>query len=233
MLSVKDRSGVVALIPAFNEAGAIASVVHETQAYLPVIVVDDGSADATARLAEEAGAVVLRQSPNQGKGAALRRGFEYALQRGYEAVVMLDADGQHDPHEIPLFIQAYQKDQARLVIGARQYNQMPLHRRFSNTIGRAVLSWALGQYVLDNQSGYRLVHRDLMEAMLPSHEQRFEFEVEMVAKAIQAGMKLDWVPIRTIYTGGKSHISPLKHIYNFFRIAWEVRRKAPSGKSRL
>ena len=232
MLSEEDRSGVVVLIPAFNEAGAIASVVRQAQAYLPVIVVDDGSADETARLAEEAGAVVLRQNPNQGKGAALRRGFAYAIQAGYEAVVMLDGDGQHDPGEISLFIQAYRQDQARLVIGERQYRQMPLHRRFSNTIGRAMLSWSLGQYVPDNQSGYRLVHRDLMEAMLSSQEQRFEFEVEMLAKCIQAGMKLDWVPIRTIYAGEKSHISPLRHIYNFFRITWKVRRAGASGKPR-
>ena len=226
-----DQANIVALIPAFNEEVAIASVIKETLAFLPVVVVDDGSADATARLAEEAGAVVLRQIPNQGKGAALRRGFSFALQKGYEAVITLDADGQHDPQEIPTFIQAYRKTQARLIIGARQYSQMPFPRSFSNTIGRVMLSWSLGQYVPDNQSGYRLIHRDLAEAMLTSQEQGFEFEVEMVARCLRPGWKLDWVPIRTIYAGEKSHISPLKHIINFFRITWKVRHTTLSKPS--
>jgi glycosyltransferase involved in cell wall biosynthesis len=223
MLSSADQANIVALIPAFNEAAAIASVVKETLAFLPVIVVDDGSADATVRLAEEAGAVVLRQIPNQGKGAALRRGFSYALEKGYEAVITLDADGQHDPKEIPLFIECYRKTQARLIIGSREYSQMPFPRSFSNTIGRAMVSWALGQYVADNQSGYRLIHRDLCESMLTSTEQSFEFEVEMVAKCIRPGWKLESVPIRTIYAGEKSHISYLRHIVNFFRITWKIR----------
>jgi glycosyltransferase involved in cell wall biosynthesis len=225
MLPEKKEAGIVALIPAYNEADAIASVVQAVLVYLPVIVVDDGSVDGTAQLAEGAGAVVLRQVPNQGKGAAMRKGFDYAIGHGYEAIITLDADRQHDPSEIPAFIAAFRDHQAHLVIGARQYSQMPLHRRLSNTIGRALLSWALGQYLPDNQSGYRLIQRDLAQAMLSSQERGFEFEVEMLARCLNMGLKLEWVPIRTIYAGEKSHISPVKHILNFFRITWKIRRQ--------
>lgn len=108
---------LLALIPAYNEAERVGAVVTATRAYLPVLVVDDGSTDGTARLAEEAGATVLRQWPNQGKGAALRAGFRWALQAGYEAVIMLDADGQHDPAEIPSFLRLYSAQGADLLIG--------------------------------------------------------------------------------------------------------------------
>jgi len=96
----------LALVAAFNEAARIRDVVREASAHLPVLVVDDGSSDATASEAEAAGASVLIQRPNQGKGAALRAGFRWALERGFDAVVTLDGDGQHDPATIPAFLAA-------------------------------------------------------------------------------------------------------------------------------
>ena len=99
---------VLALIPGYQEGPRIAAVVGGARAFLPVVVVDDGSTDDTATQAETAGAVVLRQIPNAGKGAALRTGFRYALAQGAAAVVTLDADGQHDPAEIPLFLAAFE-----------------------------------------------------------------------------------------------------------------------------
>ena len=92
---------VLALIPGYQEGPRIASVVERARSFLPVLVVDDGSTDDTAARAEAAGATVLIQHPNAGKGAALRRGFRHALDRGCEAVVTLDADGQHDPVRDP------------------------------------------------------------------------------------------------------------------------------------
>ena len=111
------RQGVLVLIPAYNEAASIANVVRGARAHLPVLVVDDGSADDTTQAAELAGASVLRQVPNQGKGAALKAGFRWAIEHGYPAVLTLDADGQHDPAEIPIFLTAYHQQQADLVIG--------------------------------------------------------------------------------------------------------------------
>lgn len=185
---------------------------------------DDGSTDRTAEIAEQAGATVVRQVPNQGKGAAMRAGFRYALNNGFDAVITLDADRQHNPQEIPRFIECLERTQADLIIGERDFRKMPIVRRCSNTIGRAMFSWALGQKDRDNQSGYRLISRRLIEKIISSTERGFEYEVEMMAVCVKEGLKLEWVPIQTIYAGEKSHIKPLKHIVNWFRIIAKTRR---------
>ena len=192
--------------------------------HMPVIVVDDGSADGTVRVAESAGARVVRQTPNQGKGAALRTGFRHALHEGAEAVVTLDADGQHDPAEIPGFVAAFQTGRPELVIGCRDFGAMPPLRRLANTLGSLVLRLALGVRIPDNQSGYRLVGRRVMEAMTSSAESGFEFEVEMIAECLRRGWRIEWVPIRTIYAGGPSHIRNRDHLAGFVRTAWRLRR---------
>ena len=224
-----NMTKILALIPGYNEAAHIAEVVTGAKAHLPALVVDDGSADDTAARAEEAGATVLRQTPNQGKGAALRAGFRWALDAGYEAVVTLDADGQHDPAEIPKFLDAYADHGADLIIGARDFSQMPLIRRLSNTIGGWAFSWAISQPIRDNQSGYRLIHRRLLEAILASDEAGFEFEVEMIVVCIQHDFMLDWVPIRTIYAGETSHIHPRHHTVNFLHMVWQTRKRRKHG----
>jgi glycosyltransferase involved in cell wall biosynthesis len=218
------RQDILVVIPAYNEAGHIEAVIGQAGQTLPVLVVDDGSADQTAALAERAGAAVLRQVPNQGKGAALRAGFRYAIDAGCAAAITLDADGQHDPAEIPAFLEAFDARQSELIIGARDYAAMPFVRRFANTVGRWAFTWALGRSVPDNQSGYRLIGRRLMADLLTSQEQGFEFEVEMIATAVQRGYPIDWVRIRTIYAGETSHIQPLRHVTNFFRVVWQTRQ---------
>ena len=215
---------MLALIPAYNEGPRIADVVAGAAAHLPVLVVDDGSADDTAARAAAANAAVLRQTPNQGKGAALTAGFRRALDGGYDAVLTLDADGQHDPADIPKFLRTYTDGHAHLIIGERDFNQMPLVRRVANSLGRYAFSWALGQPIRDNQSGYRLIHRRLMEAMLTSSEKGFEFEVEMIVVCVKGGFRLEWVSIRTIYTSEGSHINNLHHVIYFSRMVWRTRR---------
>jgi glycosyltransferase involved in cell wall biosynthesis len=223
-MSASSLSPVLALIPAYNEAAGVAAVVRGALAHLPVLVVDDGSQDATASIAEQAGAMVLRQVPNQGKGAALRAGMRWALERNHQAVVTLDADGQHDPAEIPQFLEAWRATEADLIVGARDFHQMPPVRRLSNTFGRWSFSWALGQPVADNQSGYRLLSRRMMEATLASSEQGFEFEVEMIVTCVQLDYRLAWVPIHTIYAGESSHIRPVRHVLNFLSLVLRTRR---------
>ena len=215
---------IVALVPAYNEGARVAAVVTGARRHLPVLVVDDGSTDDTAAQASAAGAELLRQVPNQGKGAALRAGFRRALAADCAAVVTLDADGQHDPAEIPAFLARFAAGGAELVIGARDFRGMPPVRRFANTVGRRCFSWAVGHDVRDNQSGYRLVGRRLMAAMLESTEHGFEFEVEMIVVCVQRGFRLDWVPIRTIYGDEKSHIRKAHHVKHFFRLVWQTRR---------
>lgn len=216
-------TSILAVIPAYNEVQGIARVVEGAKLHLPVLMVDDGSIDETAVQAEMAGATILRQTPNQGKGAALRAGFRWALAQGYEAVVTLDADGQHDPAEIPLFLDAYHTTRADLIIGQRDFSRMPPARRLANWLGGLTYSWALGQPIADNQSGYRLISRRLLEMILTGVEQGFEYEVEMITTCVRCKFPLGWVPIQTIYAGEKSHINPVRHLRNFARLVWRTR----------
>jgi len=218
-------ANIIALIPAYNEVERIQPVIEGANQFLPVWVVDDGSEDQTASLSESTGAKVIRQTPNQGKGRALQTGFRHALEAGVDAVVTLDADGQHLPQEMPRFLDKYASTQADLIIGQRDFSQMPLIRRLANTSGRSLFSWALRIPVSDNQSGYRLISARLMQAMLDSKESGFELEVEMVVVCIENGYRLEWVPISTIYAGEKSHIHPLHHALNFFRVTLATRKR--------
>jgi glycosyltransferase involved in cell wall biosynthesis len=199
-------------------------VVREALVHLPVLVVDDGSSDATAAEAEAAGASVLVQRPNQGKGAALRAGFRWALERGFEGVITLDGDGQHDPAAIPAFLAARALACDALVIGCRDFRRMPPARRLANSLGSRAFSWAVGRDIPDNQSGYRLIDGRLMVALLASHETGFAFEVEMITTCIRGGWPMAWVPIPTIYAGEPSHIRPLAHLASFVRVVREARR---------
>jgi len=220
---------VLALIPGYQEGSRIGTVVERARAHLPVVVVDDGSTDDTAAQAGAAGATVLRQVPNAGKGAALRAGFRYALEHGAAAVVTLDADGQHDPAEIPAFLTAFAAGRPELIVGCRDFAAMPPLRRLSNTLGTWVFSAAVGRRVADNQSGYRLIGRRLMTALLDSDESGFEFEVEMIARCIALGLPLTDVPIRTIYDGEPSHIRNWQHVTHFLRVSLKARRIVRGG----
>ncbi|MBI2780556.1 MAG: glycosyltransferase family 2 protein [Chloroflexi bacterium] len=219
-------TNVLALVPAHNEASRIAPVILGAIGHVPVLVVDDGSTDDTAGVAERAGARVIRQSPNQGKGAALRTGFGAALEDGAETVITLDGDGQHDPAEIPAFLAA---EPAELIVGRRDFRHMPPVRRLSNWLGTLALSTALGRWIPDNQSGYRLVGRRLMAATLHSREAGFAFEVEMIAICLREGWAIRWVPVRTIYGDETSHIRPLRHLREFLAVTGRARRIARGG----
>jgi glycosyltransferase involved in cell wall biosynthesis len=223
MKKKKNYKGLV-LIPAFNEEESISRVVRKACAYLSVLVVDDGSQDRTVQQAKSAGAEVISNARNMGKGASLQAGIQHALAQGVEYVITLDADGQHDPQEIPAFIEAYEDHQSDLIIGRRDFTQMPVVRRASNTLGTSLFSWAVGRTIHDNQSGYRLIGQRLMKVLHASRESGFEFEVEMIVTCIQRRFRLDWVPIRTIYAGEKSHIKPLQHTRKFVGVCLRARR---------
>jgi glycosyltransferase involved in cell wall biosynthesis len=225
---------ILAVVPAHNEAPRIAAVVAGLiEQGLPVLVVDDGSVDGTGEIARAAGARVLRQEPNRGKGAALKAGFTDALgdglavpDRRWEAILSLDGDGQHDPAEVPLFLDAWAGGVPDLVVGARDYRRMPPIRWFTNTVSRGLFSWALGESIPDNQSGYRLRSRRLAAAALASPEEGFAFEVEEIAIAVGRGFPLAWVPIKTIYGSETSDIKPWAHFVSFIRVTRRARRRA-------
>jgi glycosyltransferase involved in cell wall biosynthesis len=220
-----EKSQGCVLIPAYNEEKHIQVLIQKIGDVLPILVVDDGSCDQTAAVAELEGAVVFRQIPNQGKGAALIRGFKEALVLDYAYVITLDADGQHDPAELQKFISLYEEKGSDLIIGYRNFKEMPFVRKVSNTVGGIVFSWAIGQKIVDNQSGYRLMSAKLITLVLDSTEPGFEFEVEVIVRCLKARLRLDWVPIRTIYADETSHIRPFKHFVQFLRVVLQTRKK--------
>lgn len=208
------------IVPAYNEELHIGKVAASCKKHGPVLVIDDGSRDNTAAEASKSGAEVVSQR-NMGKGAALRTGFSWGLERGYASFITLDADGQHDPDEIPLFLAC---DEESLVIGARRYREMPFPRNLSNAFGRWMMEMTFKQKIRDNQSGYRRIPAKLAKNLLASVENGFEFEVEMIARHVAAGGRIEWVPIKTIYGDEKSHIRPVQHVLKFFRVARKCRK---------
>jgi glycosyltransferase involved in cell wall biosynthesis len=221
-----NRSSVLAVIPAYQESAQVGKVVTAVvEQGVPVVVIDDGSTDATAANAERAGATVLQQRRNMGKGVSLKAGFTWGLERDYQAFLTMDADGQHDPAEIPHFLQRFNEKQSDLLIGARNFNEMPWTRYTTNTIGRWTLTWLLGEEMHDNQSGYRMLSRRMAEASFESSETGYEFEVDMIVICKQRGYRLNWIPIRTIYNGERSHINHVQHVYNYARLLWRVRQQ--------
>lgn len=203
---------VFALVPAYNAASSVGAVVEATLAILPdVVVVDDGSEDATAEAARIAGASVLRLPSNRGKGAALRVGFGHALEAGGTAVVTLDADGQHDPSEIPRLLDCWRRTGAPLVIGSRlqlEDEMLPI-RRFGNHFARRAISFFAGTPVPDAQSGFRLYDAELLRT-LDLRGERYELESEVIVKAGRAGLTIASVPIRLARVDGSatSHYRP-------------------------
>jgi len=206
------RSDIVAVIPAYNCAATVGEVTRGVRHHLDrVVVVDDGSGDATAAAAEAAGAVVSRLEHNQGKGAALLHGIELALDSDPVALLLLDANGQHDPADIPGFLAAWDAGAGDLLIGTRMgtADTIPRARYWTNRIGSRILSWMTGWDVEDSQSGYRLIAAPLMRRLLPFDSRGYAVESEMLIKAANRRAHLGQVPIRTIYEGNPSHYKPL------------------------
>ena len=232
---VGGRGSVVAVIPAHDEGPRIGPVVRElADSGLPVLVIDDGSSDDTAQRARAASARVLSLQPNRGKGAALKAGFEQVLDHPdgppCAGILTLDGDGQHDPAEAVKLLSIWKESGADLVVGARDYLQMPPIRWFTNTVSKALFSWAVGQKIPDNQSGYRLRSRRLAEADLSSTEQGFAFEVEEIAICVGRGYTLAWVPIKTIYGTETSDIKPWLHFVGFIRVTRRARKRVRSER---
>jgi glycosyltransferase involved in cell wall biosynthesis len=218
-----------AVVPCFNEAANIENVVTRVRFFLPtVIVVDDGSTDATADIARRAGAEVLRLPANHGKGCALRHGWRRAQELGFAWVLMMDGDGQHAAADIPKFLASAEMSGAALVVGNRMADcqVMPWLRRRVNRWMSRRLSRLTGVFLPDSQCGFRLAHLETLR-QLPLRVNRFEIESAMLAKLIAAGEKVEFVSVQTIYRTGASKIRPLQDSWRWLR--W--RRTAGSSVS--
>lgn len=211
------------ILPCNNEASTIGFVVEGVRAFLPnVLVVDDGSRDATAMQATKAGAEVLGHGKNCGKGAALRSGWEWAAKRNYTWVLFMDGDGQHLPTDIPALLAAGESTGATLVIGNRMQNpeNMPWLRRRVNRWMSKRLSGLCNQPVPDSQCGFRLVRLDILQRLAPCTD-RFEIESEVLVAFARAGERIAFVPVHSRYQGEQSKIRPLHDSWRWLR--WWLR----------
>jgi len=226
--SAIDRLTVGAVVPAYQEEKHIAEVVRRTLKQLPnVVVVDDGSTDATADEARTAGADVIVHEQNRGKGESIKSGFRYWLEHGSTYVIILDGDGQHLPEEIDRFLDAASSSGAKLLIGTRMNDvrEMPLVRRTVNRYMSRKISRLCGQEIPDTQCGFRMVHRDIIPDLLGGTE-RFDYETEMLILASRAGCRIASVPISTVYSDEVSSIHPVRDTLRFFKL---MRRYKKSG----
>jgi glycosyltransferase involved in cell wall biosynthesis len=214
---VPDRKpcrDVLVLIPSYNAGEAVGKVVRETASLgegFAILVVDDGSTDATAAIAREAGASVISHARNLGKGAALRTGFEYLLGTDLAAAVTLDADGQHAPAEIPVLIDRWAATGADIIIGTRRRDpaSMPRLRILTNWLSSVLVSLAAGAHIDDSQSGFRLVSRRVVEKVRTT-SRGYGAESEILIKAARGGFKIEAAPVSTIYGDERSYVHPFK-----------------------
>ncbi|MBO8175035.1 MAG: glycosyltransferase family 2 protein [Thermococcus sp.] len=206
---------ILIVIPAYNEELTIGSVVALAKKYGDVLVVDDGSKDKTSKIAQEVGAIVVKHEVNRGKGQALKTGFNYALHNDYDVVVCIDADGQHNPEEIPLLLKPILNDEADLVIGSRYLNgahkNIPLYRRVGLWILNKTTVLASGVKITDSQSGFRALNRRALESLELSAN-GYPVESEMIHQLSEKGLRITEVPINVRYDVPKKHKKhPVSH----------------------
>jgi glycosyltransferase involved in cell wall biosynthesis len=222
-----NRKTVAAVIPAYLEEKHVADVVQRTLKQLDsVLLVDDGSADATAATARNAGAEVIVHPHNVGKGESIKTGLRHWLDRNVIYVVVLDGDGQHRPEEISRFLEAASSTRAELLLGTRMQDvgEMPLVRRMVNRYMSNQISRLCGQPIPDTQCGFRMVHRSLIPDLLGGAE-RFDYETEMLIVASRKGCRIGSVPITTVYSDEVSSIHPVRDTIRFFKLMQRYKKR--------
>ncbi|HOJ38918.1 MAG TPA: glycosyltransferase family 2 protein [bacterium] len=216
---------IAVVLPAHNEARTIGQLVSRLkETFHLVVVVDDGSRDDTGKLAARAGAVVIRHQTCQGKGAALKTGFQQVIKAGVKAVLTMDADGQHSVEETRLFLTAWrERPEVDLWLGRRNLraSRMPFLRRLTNRLMSLMISLLAGQFIPDTQNGFRLIKREVIEIvkLVTNH---FETESELLLKAAWQGFRIASVPVATLYGQEKSKIQPLRDTGRFFLMLFRL-----------
>jgi len=211
------------LVPAYNAAEYLDELftrIANVDNLKNVLVVNDGSKDNTLEVCKIFDVEVIDLKENQGKGSALKKGFESILAKGdIDFFLTVDADLQHDVSCIPDFIKEMDNSSAAIVIGSRLHDkkEMPKARVFSNTVTSWLVSKLAGQKITDSQSGYRLIKTDVLRNIYLVYN-NYEMESELLIKASRGGFKISSVPIPTIYNGEKSSINVLFDTYRFIRM---------------
>ena len=206
------RPRIIAGMPAYNEAPYIGSLVLQAREYADeVIVADDASTDYTAKVAELAGATVVRHVENRGYGSAIRSIVAQAKKQNADILVILDADSQHSPEEIPSLIKAVSEG-SDVVIGSRemQRNVIPPYRRLGQRVLARLTYIASGKKLSDTESGFRAYSKKAI-TMLVLKEKGMAISSEIVSEAITRGLKVTEVPISVTYTKDGSTLNPVRH----------------------
>ena len=213
----------LAIVPALNEAGSIESVIREIRAEdldFEVLVVDDGSSDATAALAEAAGAQVMRLPFNLGIGGAVQTGLQYAREHDFGIAVQIDADGQHDPSQLPQLLAPLVAEKADVVVGSRFLGERnykaPLVRRIGIRVFAAIVSAVVGQPLTDTSSSFRAFGRRAIAYFARDYPHGFVESVEATVIAARCGLRLKEVPVvmRQRVMGQSSLTLPLSIYYS-------------------
>ncbi|WP_217604083.1 DUF2062 domain-containing protein [Chitinophaga sp. GbtcB8] len=213
---------IAVLIPTYNNASSLGQVLKDVLSYTQhVIVVNDGSTDTTTEILDQFPTVQrVAYTRNRGKGIALRRGFKYALQQGYEYVITIDADGQHFASDLQVFLDKLQTEKNAILIGARNLHQenMPGKNSFANKFSNFWFYVETGMKAADTQSGYRLYPLNLISP-IPFWCTRYEFEVEVLVRSAWRGIKIDWVPVQVYYPPAEERVSHFRPFQDFSRIS--------------
>lgn len=231
---------ICAVIPAFNAAETVGEVVRSALRYVPsVIVADDGSGDGTSSAAAAAGAEVIRIPKNFGKGNCLRLLFRAARQRGYCTVVALDSDGQHDPDDIPRFIDAHRESPNAIIVGSRMQDPgaIPSHRYNSMVVARFYICLAANRFIDDTQCGYRLYPLSVLDSIALLKE-RFVTETEILIKAGDSGALIRSIPIVPVYkTMQNTHFRSVPdvaaisvYVISYMMVKWAIETFRPGVK---
>jgi len=207
------------LIPVYNEQATIGQLIKDCRNYSDdIYVVDDGSIDRSSEIAKNEGAIIIKHNRNKGKGASLHSGFKEIFKKDFDAVIIMDGDGQHDPIEIPRFIQKCKEGNIDLILGNRvKKKNMPFIRRLTNKFMSSIISSIVGQKIPDSQCGFRLIKRGILKK-IDIKASNFEIESEIIIKAWRMGGRIVSIPISTIYRREKSKIKPMVDAIRFLKL---------------
>lgn len=217
-----DLLKICVIIPTYNNASTLAAVIHDVSAYTSnVIVVNDGSTDNTSALLDSFLFIKkISYQKNKGKGWALRKGFESAVESGYDYAITVDSDGQHFANDLPLFIEKLDAEGPAIIMGARNLNQenMPGKNSFGNRFSNFWFWVETGIRCPDTQTGYRLYPVAAMKD-IRFYTRKYEFEIEATVRSVWNGIKLTWVPVSVYYAPKETRVTHFRPFKDFVRIS--------------